>query len=89
MFALRCCTLPSCDPLDLPFFMFTPAANPENELFFVSTMDKLGRIVQDDVKLGTLYITLILATPGAELSEKARVRMIGFLLFHSTVLHLV
>ena len=56
-----------------PLFASPWADTPEDELFYVSTLEKLGRIVQDDVKLGTLYIALILATPGAELSERARV----------------
>ena len=65
----------SRDPMEVPFFTSPWAATPEDELFFISTLEKLGGIVQDDVKLGTLYITLILATPGAALSEKARVRI--------------
>ena len=36
-------------------------------------MQSVGEIVKDDVKLGTLYVTLILATPGQDLSQEAKV----------------
>ena len=38
------------------------AKNLSNEEFFSQTLDTLGNIVRDDVKLGTLYMFLILAT---------------------------
>ena len=37
-------------------------------------MEAIGEIVKDDVKLGTLYVTLVLATPGEELSQETKVR---------------
>ena len=40
---------------------------------FNHTMQTVGEIVKDDVKLGTLYATLILATPGEELSHMTKV----------------
>ena len=48
----------------------------QDDLFLLSTLEQLGSIVKDDVKLGTLYVTLILATPGAQLSHTAKVRQI-------------
>ena len=36
-------------------------------------MKTIGEIVKDDVKLGTLYTTLVMATPGEELSDEAKV----------------
>ena len=48
----------------------------QDELFLLSTLEQLGSIVKDDVKLGTLYVTLILATPGAHLSHTAKVGQI-------------
>ena len=45
----------------------------QDELFLLSTLEQLGSIVKDDVKLGTLYVTLVLATPGAQLSDTAKV----------------
>ena len=39
-------------------------------------MKTIGEIVKDDVKLGTLYTTLVMATPGEELSHEAKVASI-------------
>jgi hypothetical protein len=36
-------------------------------------METVGDIVKDDVKLGTLYATLVLASPGEEQSDEAKV----------------
>jgi hypothetical protein len=36
-------------------------------------MQSVGDIVKDDVKLGTLYVTLVLATPGEEQSHQTKV----------------
>ena len=43
---------------------------------FNLTMKTIGEIVKDDVKLGTLYTTLVMATPGEELSDEAKVASI-------------
>ena len=40
------------------------AQSREDEAYFCRTLDTLGAIVRDDVKLGTLYLLLVLATPG-------------------------
>ena len=40
------------------------AQSQEDEAYFCRTLDTLGAIVRDDVKLGTLYLLLVLATPG-------------------------
>ena len=63
----------SFDPLQLDIFTSPWAVNKEAEAFFNETIIKLGDIVKDDIKLGTLYVTLILVTPGVELSEKTKV----------------
>jgi len=46
------------------------AQSREDEEFFSNTLDTLGNIVKDDVKLGTIYTLLVLATPGDEVSER-------------------
>ena len=48
------------------------AKNQSDEEFFTQTLDTLGNIVRDDVKLGTLYMLLILATPGQSASENLK-----------------
>ena len=37
------------------------------------TLSRLGEIVKDDVKLGTLYLTLVLATPPSEATPETKV----------------
>ena len=49
------------------------AQSREDEEFFSNTLDTLGNIVKDDVKLGTIYTLLVLATPGDEVSEESKV----------------
>ena len=49
---------------------------------FNQTMQTVGEIVKDDVKLGTLYTTLILATPGEELSHMAKVLLENIIFIH-------
>ena len=49
------------------------AVNYDEEIFFKKTVRLLGSIVNDDVKLGTLFMILVLATPGASLSVEAQV----------------
>lgn len=61
----------SHDPLESPIYT-SPWHRPQDELFLLSTLEQLGSIVKDDVKLGTLYVTLVLATPGAQLSDTAK-----------------
>ena len=36
------------------------------------TLTRLGEIVKDDVKLGTVYLTLVLATPPSEATEETK-----------------
>ena len=49
-------------------------ADPSDEdIFLFNTLESVGSLVKDDVKMGTLYCTLILATPGAALSQASRV----------------
>ena len=65
--------VPSYDPLQLDIFATPWAVDYENEVFFKKTVNLLGNIVKDDVKLGTLFMILILATPGTCLSVEAQV----------------
>ena len=65
--------LRSLDDFAIAIFKSPWAKKTEDEEFFYRTMETVGDIVRDDVKLGTLYITLVLATPGAELSQAAKV----------------
>ena len=55
----------------------SPWANhPSDEDKFNHTIKTVGEIVKDDVMLGTLFVTLILATPGEELSQVTKVQVI-------------
>ena len=65
--------VPSYDPLQLDIFTTPWAVDYEDEVFFKKTVNLLGNIVKDDVKLGTLFMILILATPGTCLSVEAQV----------------
>eukprot|EP00092_Neocalanus_flemingeri_P034634 GFUD01037675.1.p1 GENE.GFUD01037675.1~~GFUD01037675.1.p1 ORF type:complete len:484 (-),score=111.17 GFUD01037675.1:15-1466(-) len=61
----------SVDPLS--FHLTSPwALRYEDEVFFSSTLESVGTIVKDDVQLGALYSTLILATPGAKLADSTK-----------------
>jgi len=62
----------SFDPLQLDIFTTPWAVNYDEEMFFNKTVTLLGSIIQDDVKLGTLFMILVLATPGATLSNQAQ-----------------
>jgi len=64
--------VPSFDPLQLDIFTTPWAVQYKDEIFFRKTVSLLGNIVKDDVKLGTLFMILILATPGACLSVEAQ-----------------
>jgi len=48
------------------------AAGHQDEQFFSNTLKTIGHLVKDDTKLGTLYSTLIFATPGENSSEQAK-----------------
>ena len=48
------------------------ARNREDEEYLMRTLTRLGEIVKDDVKLGTVYITLVLATPSSGASEQTK-----------------
>ena len=48
------------------------AKNLSDEEFFSQTLDALGNIVRDDVKLSTLYMLLILASPGESASDNLK-----------------
>ena len=65
--------LKSFDPFAVGQFTSPWLVRYEDEVFFWTTLESVGRIVKDDVHLGALYSTLILATPGARLSEEAKV----------------
>lgn len=48
------------------------AQSKEDEDFFNTTLETLGQIVKDDIKLGTIYTRLVLATPGEEVSDDVK-----------------
>ena len=48
------------------------ARNKEDEDYLSRTLTRLGEIVKDDVKLGTVYLTLVLATPSSEATEETK-----------------
>jgi hypothetical protein len=66
-------TLKSVDHFAPKIFNTPWACQPSDEDMFNKTMKTIGEIVKDDVKLGTLYISLVMATPGEELSDEAKV----------------
>ena len=57
-----------CSPFKSPW-----ARNKEDEEYLSRTLSRLGEIVKDDVKLGTLYLTLVLATPSTEATQETKV----------------
>ena len=59
----------SFDPHKAYRFTSPWAAKLEDEEFFSRTLETVGSIIKEDVKLGTLYCTLLLATPGQNLSQ--------------------
>jgi len=61
--------LKSIDHYALAIFESPWAARREDEVFFTETLDHLGNIVKDDVKLGTIFVFLVLSTPGENLSD--------------------
>ena len=63
----------SFDPFSVGQFNSPWAERQEDEVFFLTTLESVGNIVKDDVQLGALYSTLILATPGAKLAESTKV----------------
>jgi len=62
----------SFDPFSVGQFTSPWAVRQEDEDFFLNTVESVGSIVKDDVQLGALYSTLILATPGATLAEDTK-----------------
>ena len=46
------------------------------DIFFFHTLETVGGLVKDDVKMGAVFCTLILATPGNTLSDTAKVSII-------------
>jgi len=62
----------SFDPRNVVQFTSPWAAKFEDEVFFSRTIETVGSIIKDDVKLGTLYCTLLLATPGPNLSKASQ-----------------
>ena len=49
------------------------AKTTEDEVFFTNTLDTIGNIVRDDVKLGTLYLAITLLTPDGTISNDIKV----------------
>jgi len=62
----------SFNPLKNKLFTSPWAVRREDEVFFSTTLDMLGSLVGEDTKLGTLFCALVLLTPGANLSHRAR-----------------
>ena len=59
--------LKSLDDYAIAIFKTPWARKLEDEEFFQCTIQTVGEIVKDDVKLGTIYIFLVLATPSVDL----------------------
>jgi len=62
----------SFNPLKTKIFTSPWAVRREDEEFLICTLGLLGRLVGQDTKLGTLFCALVLLTPGANLSHRAR-----------------
>ena len=62
------------DKYALAIFESPWASRNEDEEFFKETLDSLGHIVKDDVKLGEIFVFLVLVTPGDALSETTKVK---------------
>ena len=76
----------SFDPFSVGQFTSPWAVRYEDEVFFWNTLESVGNIVKDDVHLGALYSTLILATPGAKLDQLTKVRFWSLLRMFKPVL---
>ena len=49
--------------------------NPtQDDIFFFRTLETVGGLIKDDVKMGAVFSTLILATPASYLSNFSKVR---------------
>ena len=57
-------------------FMSPWASSHLDEEFYNVTVKAVGETVGDDTKLGALFSTLLLLTPGKNLSEQAKVTII-------------
>jgi len=55
--------VPSFDPMSHTIFQSPWAARMEDEVLFSETVRELGSMVKDDIKLGTLYLFLVIFTP--------------------------
>ena len=52
------------------------AAKPSDEVMFNKTLESVWDTVKDDFKFRTLYVTLVIVTPGEELSQETKVTAI-------------
>jgi len=64
--------VPPFDPLQLDIFCSPWAVDRKDEVFFTHTVDHLGQLVGEDVKLGSLFMILVLTTPGQTLSHQTK-----------------
>ena len=48
-----------------------------DDIFFFRTLEAVGGLVKDDVKMGAIFSTLILATPGVTLSDASKVNSLN------------
>ena len=62
--------LPSFDPLEELTRFWSIDKRPSDFEFLVTTLEQLGDLVREDVKLDTLYVSL--ASPGKQLSASTR-----------------
>ena len=50
--------------------------NPtQDDIFFFRTLETVGGLIKDDLKMGAIFSTLILATPASYLSHSSKVRI--------------
>jgi len=63
-------TLRSIDDFAITLFKSPWARRKSDEDFFKATLLTLGNLVKDDIKLGTLYATLVLITPEDEKNNR-------------------
>jgi hypothetical protein len=70
-------TIRTYDPFSIGHFTSPWAVKYEDEVFFLSTLITFANAIKDDINLSTLFFTLLLSTPGTNLTEKTKVRVLG------------
>lgn len=65
-------TIRTYDPFSIGHFTSPWAVKYDDEVFFLSTLRTFADAMKDDINLSTLFLTLLLSTPGQKLSEQTK-----------------